>query len=61
MCYAEELSNLDESVRKLKEFFEVLWVHDARIGLKINFKKTKSLSLEISEDKKEILVDEKID
>ena len=48
--YADDLSILDESVSKMKELLEVLGVQGARIGLKINVKKTKSLSLGISED-----------
>ena len=36
-------------------------VHGTRIGLKINVKKTKSLTLGISEDEKMTLGNEKID
>ena len=42
-------------------FLEVLWVHGAKIGLKINVKKTKSLRLGMSEDEKKTLDNEKID
>ena len=46
----------------MNEFLEVLRVQGARIGLKINVKKTKSsLSLGISKDEKVTLVNEKID
>ena len=48
--YADDLGILDESVSKINEFLEVLRVHGATIGLKINVKKTKSLRLGISED-----------
>ena len=41
--YADDLSILDESISKINEFLEVLRVQFARIGLKINLKKTKSL------------------
>ena len=40
---------------------EVLRVQGARIGLKINVEKTKSLRLEISEDEKVTLGNKKID
>ena len=39
--YADDLTILDESVSKMNEFLEVLRVQGARIGLKINLKKTK--------------------
>ena len=42
-------------------FLEVLLVQGARIGLKINIKKTKWLRLEISEGEKVTLGNEKID
>ena len=58
--YADDLSILDESVRKMKDFLEVLRVQGARIGLKINVKKTKSLRLGINEDEKVTLSNEKI-
>ncbi|XP_065575526.1 uncharacterized protein LOC136037037 [Artemia franciscana] len=38
--YADDLSILDESVSKMNELLEVLRVQGARIGLKINVKKT---------------------
>ena len=59
--YADDLSILDESLSKMNEFLEVLQVEGARIGLKINVKKTKSLRLGISEDEKVTLGNEKID
>jgi len=59
--YADDLSILYESVSKMNEFLKVLRVHGARICLKINVKKTKSLSLGISEDEKVTLGNEKID
>ena len=43
------------------KLLEVLQVQGARIGLKINVKKTKSLQLGISEDEKATLGNEKID
>ena len=39
--YADGLSILDESLSKMIELLEVLQVQGARIGLKINVKKTK--------------------
>ena len=57
--YADDLSILDESVSKINELLEVLQVQGARIGLKINVKRTKSLA--ISEDEKVMLGNEKID
>ena len=59
--YADYLSILDESVSKMNEFLEVLRVQSARIGLKINVKKTRSLRLGISEDEKVTFGNEKID
>jgi hypothetical protein len=59
--YADDLSILDESVSKMNKVLEVLRVQGARIGLKINVRKTKSLRLGISEDKKVTLGNEKID
>jgi hypothetical protein len=47
-----DLSILNESLSKMNELLEVLRVHHARIGLKINVKKTKLLRLGISEDEK---------
>jgi hypothetical protein len=41
--YADDLSILDEGVSKMNKLLEVLRVQGARIGLKINVKKTKSL------------------
>ena len=38
--YADDLSTLDESVSKMNEPFEVLWVQGARMGLKINVNNT---------------------
>ena len=48
--YADDLSILDDSTRKMNELLDVLRVQGARIGLKVNVKKTKSLRLGISED-----------
>ena len=45
----------------MNELLEVLRVQGARIGLKINVKKTKSLRLGISTDEKATLVNGKID
>ena len=59
--YANDLSILDESVTKMNELLKVLRVQDARIGLTIDVKKTKSLRLGISEDEKVTLGNEKID
>ena len=59
--YADDLSILDESVSKMNEFLEVLRVQGAKIGLKIIVKKTKSLTLGISEDEQVTLGNEKID
>ena len=42
---ADDLSILDESASKINEYLEVLRVQAASIGLKINVKKTKSLTL----------------
>ena len=58
--YAYNLSILDEIGSKINELLEILQVLGARIGLKINFKKTKSLRLGISEDEKVTLGNEKI-
>ena len=57
--YGIALSILDESMSKMNEL--VLRDEGARIGLKINVKKTKSLKLGISEDEKVTLGKEKID
>ena len=59
--YSDDLSILDESMSKMNEFLEVLRVQDARIGLKINVKKTKSLRLGVSEDERVTLGNETID
>ena len=59
--YADDLSILDESVSKMNEFLEVLRIQGAKIGLKINVKKTKSLRLGISEDEQVTFGNEKID
>ena len=59
--YADDLSILDQNMSKMNEILEVLRVQGARIGLKINVKKTKSLRLGISEDEKVTLGNEKID
>ena len=59
--YAHDLSILDESMKKMNDFLEVLRFQDARIGLKINVKKTKSLKLGITEDEKLTLGNEKND
>ena len=40
--YADDLSILEESLRKMSKLLEVLRVQVARIGLKINVKKTKA-------------------
>ena len=45
----------------MKEILEVLRVQGARLDLKINVKKTKSLRLGISEDEKVTLGNEKMD
>ena len=55
------ISILDESVSKMNQFLEVLWVQGAKIGLKTNVKKTKLLRLGISENEKMTLGNEKID
>ena len=44
----------------MNELSEVLGVRGARIGLKVNIKKNKSLGLEISEDEKVKLGNKKI-
>ena len=43
--YADDLSVLYESVSKMNDFLEIIRVQGARIGLKINAKKSKPLSL----------------
>ena len=57
--YADDLSIQDESVSKLNDILEVLRVQRARIGLKINVKKTKSQKLGINEYEKVTMVNEK--
>jgi len=47
--YAHDLRILDENVSKMNEVLEVLRVEDARKGLKVNVKKTKSLRVGIIE------------
>ena len=59
--YAGDLSILDESVSKMNVLLDVLWVSGVRIGLKINVKTTKPLTLGVSEDEKVTLVNKKID
>ena len=59
--YTDDLRFLDESVRKMNELLEVMRVQGARIGLKIYVRKTKSLTLGISEDEKVTLDNEKND
>ena len=61
LVYADDLSILVESVCKMNELLEAFRVQGARIGLRINFKKTKSLRLGISKDKNLTLVNEKFD
>ena len=58
---ADDLSILDESVSKTNELLEVFRLQGARIGLKMNVEKTKSLRLGMSEDEKVTLGSEKID
>ena len=57
--YADDFIIQDESVSKMNDLSEVLRFQCARIGLKINVKKTKSLRLGISEDEKVTLGNEK--
>ena len=45
---ADHLSNLDESMSKMNELLELLWVQGACIDLKINVKKTKSIRIGMS-------------
>ena len=58
--YADDLNILDKSVSKMNELLEVLRVHGARIALKINDKKTKSLRIGIGKDEKVTLGKEKL-
>ena len=59
--YTDNLSILDESASKMNELLGVLRIQGARICLKINVKKTKSLRLGISEDEKVTSDSENID
>jgi len=59
--YADDLNILDESVSKMDKILEVSRIRSARIGLKINAKKTKSLRPEKSECEKVTLGNEKFD
>ena len=59
--YTDDLSILDESVSKMNELSEILRVQGAKVSLKINVKKTKSLRIGICEDEKVTLGNEKID
>ena len=59
--FVDDLSILDESLRKMNELSEVFGVQGPRKGLKINLKKTKLQKLGISEDEKVTLSNEKID
>jgi hypothetical protein len=61
LVYTYDLSILNERVSKMKELLEVLRVQGARIGLKINIKKTRSLRLGICEDENATLGNERID
>ena len=47
--YTKDLNVLDENVWKMNDFSEILRIHIARLGLKINFKKTKLLLVRINE------------
>ena len=59
--YVDDLSILGENLSKMNELLVVLPVQGSRIGLKINVKKTKSLTLGISEDEKVMMGNGKID
>ena len=59
--FADGLSIVDESMSKMNERLKVLLVQGARIGLKINVKKTKSLRLGIRENEMVTLGNEKVD
>jgi len=59
--YANDLRILNEIVSKMIDLLEVLRVQGARIELKINVKKTKSLRLGASEAEKVALGNENID
>ena len=58
--HAGDLSILDECLSMMNQLSKVLQVEGARICLKINVKKTKSLRLGITEDEKQTLGNEKI-
>jgi len=58
--FADDLRILDESVIKKNEFFEILRFRGARISLKINYKKTASPRLGISEGEDVMMGNEKI-
>jgi hypothetical protein len=59
--YADNLSILDENVGKMNTILKILQVHGARIGLKINLEKNKSLRLGISESEEVVSGNKKID
>ena len=48
-------------MNKINDILEFLQVQGARVGFKINFKKTKLLRLRISEDEKVTVGNEKIE
>ena len=50
--YAADLSVIDENVGRINKFLDILRVRWARIGLKVNVKKTMSLLLGVSEYEK---------
>ena len=54
--YADDLSIIDESIGKINELLEVLRFLNAKIGLKINVKKIKSLRLGRSKDENVTLI-----
>ena len=57
----DDLSILDENVGKMNQLLEVLQVQGARIFLKINVNKTKSLRLVKIEDEEIMFGNKKID
>ena len=59
--YADDLSILDELVRKMNKLLKVLQVQGTKIGLKTNVTKTKSLRPGISEDEEGMLGNKKTD
>ena len=59
--YADDLSILAESVGKINELLEGLRVQGARIGLRIDVKKTKSPRLRINEEEQMTLGNKKDD